>query len=454
LSTSSSRFGIAAFVALVVGLALHNVVMAELWDAGVRGRTLDVVAAWKEVLLLLAFLVVAWKVRRLPSITAADVFAGAYAASLLVYALLPQGWLGGNATTHGILLAVRHDLLPVGGYAFGRLLGLAWREPRHVGMLAALTAAGVAVVGLFDVFFVSLQSWRDSGVPGWYREQLSLDYRCLSYLPENWVYNTGEESNPIRRLVSTFLSPLATAYVLTVALVFVVSRLFRWWAVVLSALLFVALLYTHTRAAILALAGGLLLLALVQRRLPPLIVAGLAVLVSAGFFAVYSTIGPSTSYTAAELVCLRKNAQEHPGASAEPFSTSDASLSSHWRNLRDGVTTVMHHPQGYGLGNAGVVAMRTGVQIQAGESTYPELGVETGIVGVAAFLLWNLALLVGLWKRKAAWLAAAFAAVLLLGLQTDIIGVHWIAVVVWAAAGMAITGSAAKPEAAAAESPG
>src|SRR5207247_10977023 len=58
--------------------------------------------------------------------------------------------------------------------------------------------------------------------------------------------------------------------------------------------------------------------------LPPLIVAGLAVLVSAGFFAVYSTIGPSTSYTAAELVCLRKNAQEHPGASAEPFSTSDA----------------------------------------------------------------------------------------------------------------------------------
>jgi hypothetical protein len=34
--------------------------------------------------------------------------------------------------------------------------------------------------------------------------------------------------------------------------------------------------------------------------------------------------------------------------------------------------------------------------------------------------------------------AAAFAAVLLLGLQTDVIGVHWLAVVVWAAVGLAL----------------
>jgi O-antigen ligase/polysaccharide polymerase Wzy-like membrane protein len=423
---------------LVVGLALHNVVMAELWQLGVRGGALDVVAAWKEALLVAAFFLLLWKVRRLPPIVVADILAGAYTLFVLVYALLPQSWLDGNATTHGALLAVRHDLLPVGGYAFGRLLGLVWREPQRVGFLVALTAAGVALIGLLDVFFVPLQSWRDSGVPGWYREQLSLKYSCLSHLPENWIYNTGEESNPIRRLVSTFLSPLASAYVLTVALVFLVTRLFRWWAIVLGVLLFVALLYTHTRAAILALAGGLVLLALIQRRLVPLVAAGAVVLVSAGFFALYSSIGPSTSYTAAELVCLRKNATAHPGVSAEPFSTSDASLSSHWDNLRDGVKTVLRHPQGYGLGNAGVVAKRTGVAIKAGESTYPELGVETGVAGALAFILWNLALLVALWRREA-WLAAAFAAILFLGLQTDIIGVHWIAVVLWGLAGMALT---------------
>ncbi len=119
----------------------------------------------------------------------------------------------------------------------------------------------VAVVGLLDLTFVSLQAWRDSGVPGWYGEQLGLDYEGLSGLPENWVYNTGDEENPIRRLVSTFLSPLASAYALVVALIYVVSRPLRWWWAALAALLYVALLYTHTRAAFAALAFGLVVLA-------------------------------------------------------------------------------------------------------------------------------------------------------------------------------------------------
>jgi hypothetical protein len=421
-----------------VGLALHNAVMAELWELGVRGTTLDVVAAWKEALLLVAFLVVFWRVRRLPPLLLADVAAAAYTVIVVAYALIPQGWVEGSATTHGILLALRHDLLPVGAYAFGRLLAYVWQEPRRIGLAVTLTAAGVAIVGLVDVFLVSLQQWRDSGVPDWYREQLSLDYKGLSGLPENWVYNTGDEDNPIRRLVSTFLSPLATAYVLVVGLVFVASRLFRWWALVLGLLLFTALLYTHTRAAVVALAGGLVVLALVQRRLAPAIVAAVATLVSVGFFLAYAHIGPSTTYTPSELEFQRENAKQHAGESTEPFSTSESSFSSHWRNLRDGVETVVHHPQGYGLGNAGVVAKRTNVQIKAGESTYPELGVETGVAGAAAFVLWSLALLWSLGTRRT-WLAAAFASVLFVGLQTDVIGIHWIAVVVWAACGTVVS---------------
>jgi hypothetical protein len=441
LSTSpatAGRFAIGAFVVLAVGLALHNVVMAELYDLGVRGSALDVVAAWKEALLLVAFLLLALTVRRPEAILLADLLALAYAAIVVLYALLPQSWLDGQASAHGVLLALRHDLLPLGAYVFGRLLAVVWREPRRVGLLVALVAGGVAFVGLLDVFLISLQSWRDSGVPGWYRDQLSLDYKGLSGLAENWVYNTGDEDNPIRRLVSTFLSPLATSYVLVVALVYVASRLPRWWACLLGALLFVALLYTHTRAAVLALAGALVVLALVQRRLVPLLAAAGVVLVSLAFFAVYTHIGPSTSYTPEELAYLRENASRNPGATADPFSTSESSLSSHWRNLREGVRTVLDHPQGYGLGNAGVVAKQTGVEIKAGESTYTELGVEAGIVGAIVFVLWSVAILWALFERRT-WLAAAFAAVLFLGLQTDVIGVHWIAVVVWAAAALAIS---------------
>jgi hypothetical protein len=422
---------------LVVGLALHNVAMAQLWDIGVRGTSLDVIAAWKEGLLLVALAVVAWKVRRLPPVTTADVLAATYAIVILVYWALPQGWLDGEATARGELLALRHHLFPVAAYALGRLAAVAWAERSRIGGLIALAAVVVAVVGLVDLALIPLQAWRDSGVPGWYREQLGLDYEGLSGLPENWVYNTGDEENPIRRLVSTFLSPLASAYLFVIALIYVVSRPFRWYWGLLALLLYSALLFTHTRAAFAALAVGLVVLALAQRRIAPAVLAVASVAVGALFLVAYTSIGPSTSYTPEELEWLRENAQRDPGASGDPFAGNEASTDSHLRNLRDGVRVVIEHPQGYGLGNAGVVAKRTGVEIRAGESTYTELGVDAGVAGVAAFVLWSLALLVGLW-RKEAWLAAAFAAVLFLGLQTDVIGVHWIAFTVWMAAGLAL----------------
>jgi hypothetical protein len=420
-----------------VGLVLHNVAMAQLWDLGVRGTALDAVAAWKETLLLVALLLVAWKVRRFPALRAADILAASYAIVIVVYWAIPQDVLGGAATSRGELLALRHHLFPVAAYALGRLVGIAWKESGRLGGLITLSAVVVAAVGLADLAFLSLQSWRESGVPGWYRE-LGLDYEGLSGLPENWVYNTGDENNPIRRLVSTFLSPLASAYVLVVALIYVVSRPLRWWWALLAALLYVALLYTHTRAALAAVALGLVLLALAQRRLAPAVLAAGSIVFSALFLAAYPSIGPSTSYTPEELEFLRQNAAiEGPATGGGRFPSEDASTESHWRNLRDGVRLVVEHPQGHGLGNSGVAAKRTRVEIRAGESTYTELGVDAGVAGGVAFVLWNLAILIGLWRREA-WLAAAFATVLVIGLQTDVIGIHWIAFTVWLGSGLAL----------------
>ena len=95
--------------------------------------------------------------------------------------------------------------------------------------------------------------------------------------------------------------------------------------------------------------------------------------------------------------------------------------------------TVVHHPQGFGVGNAGSTAARTDVTIRAGESTYTELGVDTGLAGGLLFAAWSLTLL---WRVR--WfplVLSAFAAVLALGLQTDVIGVPWLACVIWALAG-------------------
>ena len=433
---------------LVVGLVLHNAAMAQLWDLGVRGTTLDVVAAWKEVLLLVALLVVAWHVRHFPAVMAADVLAAAYAIVIVVYFAIPQDVLGGEATTRGELLALRHHLFPVAAYALGRLAAFAWEERGRIGGLVVMSAVVVAVVGLLDLALVSLQAWRDSGVPGWYREQLGLDYEGLSGLPENWVYNTGDENNPIRRLVSTFLSPLASAYALVVALIYVASRPFRWWWGLLG-LLLTSRSSTRTRArrsprsrsgssSSRSRSGGSLPPPSRPRRSSS-----------------PRSSSPPTPRSAPRRATRRRSSSSSartPSSRATRAATrSEAARlrrESHWRNLRDGVRVVIEHPQGHGLGNAGVVAKRTGVEIKAGESTYTELGVDAGIAGMLAFVLWNVALLAGLWRREA-WLAAALATVLVIGLQTDVIGIHWIAFTVWVAAGLALglaaTG-ARKPE--------
>ena len=179
------------------------------------------------------------------------------------------------------------------------------------------------------------------------------------------------------------------------------------------------------------------MLALLQRRWWPVAAAVASLVVAVGFVKAYPTIGPSTSYTQAELEYLRENAQRRPEVAGDPLSPGESSIASHWRNLRDGLETVARHPQGYGLGNAGVTAKRTGVEIKAGESTYTELGVDSGLAGMAAFVAWCVAALLAL--RRWPGLAAAFAAVLFLGLQSDVIGIHWLAFCLWAAVGVGVT---------------
>ena len=61
-------------------------------------------------------------------------------------------------------------------------------------------------------------------------------------------------------------------------------------------------------------------------------IAGLAVasvVASVVFVAIFPTIGPSTTYTATELMCLRENAAAEGVATDDPFSAGESSTSSH-----------------------------------------------------------------------------------------------------------------------------
>lgn len=425
-----------ALYAFVVGLALHNLVMALLYGAGVRGAELTAIQAWKEALLAAALGSVAWRAwreRRLPFRPGAvDALAAAFGGVVAVYALLPQGLLGGEAGATAVAHSARALLVPVAAYVLGRSLAIGRDELRRLAWTIVGVAGLVAAYGLADAYLVSLDWWRRSGAVGWYRDQLGFDYgRGLSGLPENFVFNPGDE-RPLRRLVSTFLSPLAAAFMLAVAVLLAsVSRRAAWALPLLGA----GLLWTHSRSAYLALAGGLVVLALVARRWWP--AAGAVVLVAAGlaFVQAFSDVGPETRFTPAELEVQRAGGD--PQAEHDPLDPDEPSLASHLRNLRDGLERVGRHPQGYGLGNAGAVAKRHDQEILAGESNYAEIGVQVGVAGLALFLAWNLALFVAVARREplAAAVAASLATVLALAVQTDVYGVPWVGYVLWSLAG-------------------
>jgi hypothetical protein len=298
-------------------------------------------------------------------------------------------------------------------------------------------AAGVAAIGLLDDYVVSIGWWRRSAVVDYFHEHLGYDYNGTGGLPENFIYNTGSEDHFLRRLVSLFLSPLASAYLLVVALLLAATLRRRVRLLIgIAAVSAAALLFTFSRSSLLALAAGLVVLAVARRRWWPAVAAVATIAVSIAWVHVFPSVAPTGHWTREDLVQQRAQAKLHPADPDSPLSTGEPSIHNHLTSLRDGASTVVHHPQGFGLGNAGQTASRTETPIKAGESNYTELGVETGLLGALLWIAWGIAVFALLLRREAG-VAAAFGAALVLAVQTDVIGDPWMAYVLWGLAGLA-----------------
>ena len=390
--------------------------MAELWDAGVRGSSLDVVAAWKDVLLLVA-LASALAARVAPGGSWADRLALAYAARRRSSTgPMPQGWLDGDATASGELLAAppppasRSPPTSSGacsrsrrGVAARRSPSSLSRSPSRSGARRRLPRAAPVVARLGRAGLVRRAA----------RARLP---RVSPGCPR-----TGSSTRATRRTRSGGSSRRSSA---------------------------------RSRPRTCSCRASL------PRRPPPRVVDGRRRRGRCTSGCSGRTRGRRSSRSRSGSSCSRsRSAGSLPAGargrlgrrrrrvrrrrsrrSARRRATRRRSSSACARTraadrgveratrspattprpratgatCATAIRTVVRHPQGYGLGNAGVIASRTGRRAQGGRvDVHGDRGRHRR-AGLAAFVAWLVAVLARLWRRSA-WLSAAFVAVLAIG---------------------------------------
>ena len=445
-----------ALYLFVVGLAVHNAVMAALYAAGVRGTTLTAITAWKEILLAVALARVATTAvrdRRLPFRPGLpDWLALAFALLTLAYALVPQSALGGEAGRRAVALALRHDLVPVAAFFLGRALRLGRVDLRRLGWTLLGTAGAVAALGLADVYTVPIGWWRTNGVVDYFHRHLGYDYHGTGCAASRTARSPACRRTSSTTSAATGRSCAGSSRPSSARSPAATSSSSRSSAPPASCAGRAAACCCSARSRRLGCSGR----SPARRcsRSP----SGSSCSRRCGGGRSSSgrrsrssrsrspgrtssrKIAPTGNWTKADLVYQHQVAAQQPAASGSAASLNESSLREHWSSLRDGVRTIVHHPQGYGLGNVGQTASRTGTPLLAGESNYTELGVELGAFGGLLWIAWVLSLLAALVRAGrddpwAAALAAAFAAILALAVQTDVIGDPWVAYCVWGLAG-------------------
>ena len=420
----SIRRPFGALAVLVGGMALHNVAIMALLRLETPALVVRAVQAWKEVILAALLLVALvevgrrWRAGWRPRPVLSDWLAVAFSVLVVGYAGLQVLAGAGEASFAQRAVSVRLSLLPPLLYFFGR-----WFIPRRDGQLERVAAAlvgsavMVAVFGLWELWLVPTARWIDWGAIG-FAEWLGYRYEGPAGLAPNF-FQSLSSGLALRRMVSTYLSPLGIAYtgllIVPIAAVLAYAyraKLARWLRWVGLALAAVAVLLSVTRLALVSLAGEFLLLAIMVRRWRAAAAAVVAIAAVAGTLYAYPLVGPVMTYELVEVdsptAFLREQALRPP-ATDPPRSPStgegelieraitaeDGSVRGHLDALRDGLAYVARHPLGTGPGSA---VPRYGETRGPGESALLRIGGELGVIGAVIYLALYAAVAVAGWQ--------------------------------------------------------
>jgi hypothetical protein len=380
---------------LVAGMAFHSFFLMVLLRLETPIPLVRVFQAWKEILLVLLAAIALWRLeqarrnKELGSLLVTDWIAIALAIIALLYFLMPASVLHSDENLSQRLVGFRVIFLIPLLYFLGRALGADNdRQRLTVVWLCLGAAAAVTLFGVFELFFVPTRTWLDWGVNR-YTAFLGFSYGGPSGLPENFFLSLPDGSL-VRRMVSTYVSPLGIAY--TAILLFpmgvavidrrVPQHVARWVAI-LTTLLVLGVALSITRLALFCLIGEAVLLWVLLRR--AWIAALVPVLVIAAILALfpYTSIAPAVD---------RQLNPVHRSGLVWAISGNDSSVNEHYTYLIADLTFDLEHPLGLGTGAS---TIRYGKLVGTGESAvlgmFGDLGWVGGLLYVLLYLfaIWN-----------------------------------------------------------------
>ena len=380
---------------LVAGMAFHNFVLMVLLVLRTPPPLIRAVQSWKELLIGVLALVAAnqllrirreWRIQRL---IAMDWIAIAFTAVLVVYLFIPSSLLPGSANFIQRLLAFRTAFLIPLIYFLGRLFSrpsqLDLRDARWIVVGAG---AVVGAFGLYELWFVPTIRWLDWGV-NLYSSWLGFSYKGPAGLPENF-FQSLPDGLLLRRMVSTYISPLGIAYtgliLWPVAVVLLdrprPSRRATVAAGLAAGFLLLGILFSVTRLALAMLAVEAVILALLLRTPIAFVLAPVVVGSVLAILFIYPYVGPVV------------NPALLPGASNAHTIVyfGDPSFAEHLRALTGDMRFVAQHPFGNGLGGSvhrfvGTTLSTTGTGESAIFGMFGDLGLVGGVLYLAMYVL-------------------------------------------------------------------
>lgn len=307
-----------------------------------------------------------------------------------LYAFLPNGVLFEYVGTEARIMGLRNTLVPFMLYFAARSIPFDVRKYTQAIKVLIIVSTIVAAFGIFEMFCMDRYSFCSTAYA--HLDTLKVSQDKADERLEHIMLKDNFATRPIlgrrlKRLVSFYFRPLQVAYslmaVIGFATVFLMSSEFDLFGqkkplfYIAYGLIWLALVLTITRAAIVGAFLEVIIICLFKKRARPAVIITLIMTL----FCL-----PMVPYIIDYIQVT--------------FNIADPSSQNHLSEITRGWSVLFESFWGVGLGQGGVVGGAYGQLKAGGENLYLAIGGERGIVGLGLFLLFLITVLLSLIKVR------------------------------------------------------